>query len=144
MGRSTYYAPLYVGFLVALLGRDIYVQSLPPEPPWLHWLAVTGVSLLVAIACQLAFIGLQGMTARVLPAPGGRSLRGNGARFGGAALLLGILGAVVTLALGSEGVSTAAMISGGSAAVCLLAALVIYFWALPGAVVDFDTRDPLV
>lgn len=144
MGRSTYYAPLYVGLIVGLLGRDIYGGSIAPEPPWLHWLAVIGISLGFGIACQLAFVGAQGLLAQVLPVPGGRSIRGLGARTAGSTLLFGIAGVAVTLLLVSEAVTLAATISGGVTATLLVTAVIVYFWSLPGAVADFDTRDPLV
>lgn len=144
VGRSTYYAPFYIGFIIALLARDIYGGSIPPEPVWRHWLAVIGISLGFALACQLSFIGMQGFSAQVLPVPGGRSIRGTGARTTGSALLIGLAGLVVTFMLASETVSTAATISAVLSASLLIVAVIGYLWSLPAAVSDFDSSDPLV
>ena len=144
MGRSTYYAPLYVSLIVALLGRDIYGDSIPPEPAWQHWAAVIGISLGFGIACQLAFMGVQGMFAQVLPVPGGRSIRGRSARISGTALLFGVAGIAISLLMFTEGIVLAASISGAVTLALLLTTIIVYLWSLPAAVSDFDTRDPLV
>lgn len=144
MGRFTYYAPLYVGFIVSMLGRDVYVEQVTFGITWLYWFTIIAASLGFALMCQLVFIGIQGFSAQVLPVPFGRSIRGSGARWMGAGLLLAIAGNNVAGLFLWEAMSMVAYIILGVSSAILLSVLIAYLWSLPAAVADFDTRDPLV
>jgi len=112
-------------------------EYLPGEGGFLHWTLFVAVALGMGVLLQLIMVGAQGAFAQVLPVPGGRSIRGGSAVFGGAMLLvaLGLGTAGGTLAL--EAVGRAALVLLVLAGVALVAMLVSYIWAWPVAQRDF-------
>lgn len=142
MGRWTYYSPLLLGFVVALLAEDLYEPILPPTPAWQHWLGAALLSLACGVYLQLALIGSQGAFAQVLPLPGGRSVRGAGAVGGGWLLLAALALTFVCGLLLWESVQPAATIAGAAAGVAGAVVILIYVWCWPTAQRDFATSLP--
>ena len=137
MGRWAYYSPFFIGGILAALLLSTYREFLPTEAPWQFW----GLLLLVAcgagLACQLLMLGAQGAFAQVLPATGGRSVRGSGAMLAGWLLMGGEVLAIVAALLAVEGVRVAAIVFGALALLTLLGAVTTYAWMWPTAVRDF-------
>ncbi|MEP0846543.1 MAG: hypothetical protein HRF50_06935 [Phycisphaerae bacterium] len=137
MSRWTYYCPLWVGALLALPLHQTIAESWPGLPPKMYWPYVCAVSIVAGGICQLMLIGAQGAFAQVLPAPGGRSIRGRGAAVAGALLMLGLTVAVAAVLLASEAFGAGAWIVGALAGTLLIASVVTYAWCWPAAVRDF-------
>ena len=144
MTRFGYYSPAWIGALVAgvllhsMMQKDLAIST----AAYWTWLA-SGVGL-AAIVCQLGMLGAQGLFAQVLPAPGGKSIRGGVAVLAGAFVLAGIGLGVVSAFLGFEnweGAAIAARIFAFTAGGSLIAAAVAYFWGWPLAVTDFGGRE---
>ena len=135
MGRWTYYAPLWLGTLLAAGLYAANLAQLTPWPVWVHVVAVVVGAPLVGLGLQLGLIGAQGAFAQVLPVPWGRSIRGGGAVLAGS-LLWFALGLICAL-LRSEGLGIAALVVGALALASLVAAVVVYVWHVPAAVRDF-------
>jgi MFS family permease len=145
MGRFTYYSPSVVGFVLALLSRDLYKQSLPIEDSWQHWVALLLVAVAAGLLAQFLMVGVQGLFAQVLPVPGGRSIRGRAAVTAGgfslAGVALGIVAAMLAAERGDDGVGTllgwvtvGVTILAGAA---LMLAAAVYVWNWPAAERDF-------
>jgi hypothetical protein len=141
MGPWTYYAPLWLGTLIAAVAYLSNLSQLPPWPGWVHVLALAGGCPSVGLLCQLVLFGAQGMFAQVLPVPRGKSIRGRGAVVSGVLLLGGIALAVTTVLLGVEQLRTAATTTGVLGLILLLAAAITYAWHIPAAVRDFGGED---
>jgi hypothetical protein len=137
LGRWTYYAPLWLGVLVILSLNDAIRGSLGAYEPWQQWAIVFCGAIAGGLHCQMLMLGSQGAFAQVLPAPGGRSIRGTPAVAAGWLLVAWFVLGIATLLLLLEGVSSAALVAGALTGAALLAAAAIYAWNLPAAVVDF-------
>lgn len=138
MNVWTYYSPLLLGLAFGVM---IAINN-APDPVHSGYVAVAaGWVLVLGLACQAAFTGMQGVSAQVLPVPIGRSIRGRGASVTGALLLL-------TVALAAAGAvlhfqkyhfgATVVFIAGAAAG---LATGISYFWCLATAVADFRARE---
>ena len=137
MGRWTYYAPLWLGTLLAAGLYAANLAQLPPWPAWVHVVAIVVGAPLVGLGLQLGLIGAQGAFAQVLPVPWGRSIRGGGAALAGSLLLLWFALGLICALLRSEGLVIAALVVGALALASLVAAVIVYVWHLPAAVRDF-------
>jgi hypothetical protein len=144
MGRGTYYAPAIGACLLVLIMNESIRAGLLGYSPSGRWLLVVAFALIAGLAAQLLMLGLQGVSAMALPAPGGRSIRGNAARGVGYLLLAAVALAVVGLPLALEygAVATAGMVLLALAGAALVAALIAYAWAWPAAVQDFADDAP--
>jgi hypothetical protein len=76
----------------------------------------------------------------VLPVPRGRSIRGGAAAGAGWLLMAWVLLSAVTVLLGYEAVTQAAVVLGVLSAAALGGALLIFIWNIPASVTDF--ADP--
>lgn len=137
MGRWAYYSPLWLGALLVLALNDALRASLPPREPWAHWLIVAGVAVLAGLQAQVLMVGAQGAFAQVLPVPRGRSIRGGGAAGAGWLLMAWVVLSLVTVLLGYEAVTQAALVLGVLGLAALGGAVLIYVWNIPAAVADF-------
>ncbi len=137
MGRWTYYSPFVLGVAFALLSKDLFDEQAPTDPAWRYWLVIGVASVMVGLFAQLGMLGVQGAFARVLPVPGGRSVRGSGPVVVGWMLLASLAAAGVSALLIWDGLWLAATWSGGAAVAALLVALVAYVWCWPAAEADF-------
>jgi hypothetical protein len=137
MGRWTYYSPAWLAIVIVGLMNHVVRGWLPPLPEWQTWLAVAGVALGVAVQAQTLMVGAQGAFAQVLPVPGGRSIRGSGAAFGGWLVLLWVALSSIAMLLAYEEVTTAAVGLAIGAVVSLAGAIAAYVWGLPAAQADF-------
>ncbi|MFN0135136.1 MAG: hypothetical protein ACKVS9_03365 [Phycisphaerae bacterium] len=137
MGRFSYYSPILIGFALVLMMNPTVREHRPAMSDPMIWPYIIAVGLLAGLVCQVIMIGAQGAFAQVLPAPGGRSIRGSGAMSGGWLLLLGVLMALVCLVLGFEELSRAAWTFGIGAAAAVVAAVGTYAWSWPTAQRDF-------
>jgi hypothetical protein len=142
MGRWTYYSPALVGLLLVLGMQDAIRQDLATWLPAQQWTVIIVGALLFGLQCQVLMVGAQGAFAQVLPAPGGRSIRGGYAVAGGWLLMLWFLLSLIAALMAYESVNTAAWGVGLAAVVALATAGVVYFWAWPTAVEDFGA-DPV-
>lgn len=141
MGPWTYYSPLWLTALLVVALND-WIRGGLALPDWQEWLAVAGVAVVCGVQAQLAMFGAQGVFAQVLPVPVGRSIRGGAAVLGGGLLLGWVLLSCAAVLLGYEEIGLPAQIVGGVALATLVAAAVVYVWALPTAVADFRARAP--
>jgi hypothetical protein len=139
MGRWTYYCPLWLGPLLVLAMND----SLRAAMHWsdqTEWLIVVGLAVAAGLQCQVLMIGAQGAFAQVLPVPMGKSIRGGGAAVAGWLLIAWVGLSTVTVMLGFEAVTRAAVVLGICSLAALAGALLIYAWNLPVAVADFGNE----
>lgn len=139
MGSWTYYSPLWIGpLLVAILSQNIvewdYVAT---APPWAKVGAVVVVAIVVAIALQIVMFGAQGAFAQVIPAPGGRSIRGGGAVFVGWMILAGMTLLAAAFLFETAELLAVWRVVGGIGVGCGLAAAAGYAWSWPMAQQDF-------
>ena len=135
MGPWTYYSPLWVGAGFVVLLNDALRRLVPLWPAWGQWLLVAAAAVGTGVLCQLVLIGAQGAFAQVLPAPGGRSVRGRTAAVTGWLILAWCAGqAFLGLTLISGDLRAYA---GAISGALLVAAAVSYLWSLPEAVEDF-------
>jgi hypothetical protein len=137
VGPWTYYSPLWLGAVLVLALNDALRSSLPPMEPWVRWLVVAAVAVLVGLQSQVLMVGAQGAFAQVLPVPRGRSIRGGAAAAGGWLLVAWVGLSAVTVLLGYEAVTQAAIVLGVLSLAALGGALLIYVWNIPAAVADF-------
>lgn len=137
MGRFSYYSPILIGFAIVLMMNPTVREHRPAMSDSMIWPYVIAVGLLAGLMCQVIMVGAQGAFAQVLPAPGGRSIRGSGAMWAGWLLLLAVLKALICLVLGFEELSRASWTFGIGATAALLAAAGTYAWSWPTAVRDF-------
>jgi hypothetical protein len=140
MERWAYYSPLWLGALLVLALNDALRAALPLMPPWASWLVVAGVAVLAGLQAQVLLVGAQGAFAQVLPVPRGRSIRGGAAAAGGWLLIAWVLLSGVTVLLGGEAVTEAAIVLGILSLVALGGAIVIYAWNIPAAIADFGSE----
>lgn len=145
MTRSGYYSPLWVGAAATglLLWNSPELHARFGRPAT-YWSAYLGACALGGLLCQMLMIGAQGAFARVLPVPGGKSIRGTTAIIGGGAALAAVFLLAVAgflYAERSEGLLVAAYAFAIGAAAALVTAGIAYFWGLPAAVADFGGRD---
>ncbi len=136
MGRWTYYSPFFIGGVAAALVYATY-RPVAGGATWQHWAWLVLVGIQAGIACQIVMLGAQGAFAQVLPAPGGRSIRGSGAMLAGWLILIGVVLAAAAGLLAVEGVSVAAAVVGCVALLVLLGAVATYLWLWPTAIRDF-------
>lgn len=141
MSAWTYYSPLWLGVLLALVMNDTIQGQAQADSAAVGWLIVIGVGIVVGLTGQLLMIGAQGASAQVLPVPVGRSIRGRGAVVGGFLIIAFVTLAGSAFILRSEEFRSASLISGFAALAALLSAAVIYIWSWPVAVRDFDARS---
>jgi hypothetical protein len=137
VGPWVYYAPLWLG---SLLAAGLYLGNLgqlPAWPVWVHVIVVVFGAPLVGLVLQVALVGAQGAFGQVLPVPRGRSIRGGGAIFAGGLLLAWFAFTLVCVLLCVEQLLVAAFVVGVLAVVSLAAAGIVYAWNLPTAVRDF-------
>ncbi len=142
MGRFGYYSPLWAGALLVVLLNDTLRAALPTA--WsdgVRWLAVVGAALAAGIQSQVLMFGAQGAFAQVLPVPFGKSIRGGGAVAAGWLLIAWVVLSAVTVLLGVEEVTQAAVVLGLLSLLALAAAIAVYAWNLPAAVADFGESD---
>jgi len=140
MGPWTYYAPFWLGSILVGVAGYSHLDQYPQFEPWLRWTLFVVGCLLAGVQFQLVMIGTQGIFAQVLPAPGGRSIRGRGAAIGGALLILWFVAGAVGGVLKSKDLETAPLILGGIALAGLIGALMTYIWCWPIAARDFDKQ----
>jgi hypothetical protein len=136
MGRWTYYSPLVLGTLLVLAMSES-LRAVLTMSDWAEWLIVAGVAVAVGIQCQVLMIGAQGAFAQVLPVPVGKSIRGGAAAMGGWLLIMWVVLSAVTVLLGFEAVTQAAVVVGIVSLAALAGMIVVYVWSLPAAVADF-------
>jgi hypothetical protein len=137
MGFWTYYSPLGIGVVLALVLHEAIWAHAPAMPAWGRWPFVAGVAVGVGLLCQLMLIGVQGAFAQVLPVPVGRSIRGPGAMLGGWLIIVAIvLGAAGGL-LRSEELHRAGLVIVVLGLLAAAGALITYVWCWPTAVRDF-------
>ena len=139
MGRWTYYSPLVLGTLLVVAMNESLRATLT-LPDWAEWLIVAGVAAAVGIQCQILMIGAQGAFAQVLPVPFGKSIRGGAATLAGWLLIAWVVLSAVTVLLGFEAVTQAAVVVGILSLAALASMVVVYVWSLPAAVADFGTE----
>lgn len=142
MSRLTYYSPLIIGLLLPLTLYDHILQAdrVLILPEQVRWLVLAGVCLACGLHAQLAMLACQGIFARVLPVPFGRSLRGREAVLCGWFLLGYLTLAFAAFLLYSDEFARVSWSLLGAALASLLAALIAYIWGWPAAVRDFDDR----
>lgn len=134
MSRWSYYSPLLIGCLLsALLLSEMYKHG---ELPQRIRVTVLGAAA-AGLALQLLFIGAQGATARVLPVPGGRSIRGGAAVLSGSMIILSLALLLAALLVQIGELATPAKLIVVASAACALVALGTYLWSLPAAARDF-------
>jgi hypothetical protein len=137
MGRFTYYSPFGLGLVLILTLHGWVRESCPAALAAWPWLFVGLVAVVVGLLCQLVMIGVQGAFAQVLPAPGGRSIRGGAARLAGGLLIGCGAAALIGALLRSEGLTTAAWVLLVLAAAQAGGAILVYIWSWPAALRDF-------
>lgn len=138
MGRGTYYSPLWVGTLVAAVAYYSNWEQIPIASPRSRLAVGALVCPLVGLLCQLAFLGVQGVSARVLPVPWGRSARGRPAAVTGWLVLATLTAGVVAAMFAWEGQTRPAVACGLISAALAAAALIAYLWCWPVATRDFE------
>lgn len=151
MSFATFYSPFLIGLILGIgltVVRAAGHWSTLGEGRWLVAPIALLAGLAWAIVLQLAMVGLQGVSAQVVPVVRGRSIRGRGAVAVGVLILvgLGLSGLGGLWAALSRTALTAwfwTMLSAGLS--CLLAALITYLWCLPTADTEFvdASRRPL-
>ncbi len=127
--------------MLVLAVNDSLRAALPPMSPGQTWLIVMAIALAVGIQAQVLMTGVQGAFAQVLPLPIGRSIRGGGAALTGWLLIAWVGLSAVTVLLGYEAVTRAAVVIGVLSLVALAAALVSYIWNIPAAQRDFAAGE---
>lgn len=137
MGRMTYYSPILLGFVVVLMLNPTIRENAPHMSSSLIWPFVIAIGLLAGLACQLVMVGAQGIFAQVLPVPGGRSIRGGGAYWGGWCIIKAIIHGCIALLLGFDELKVAASVFLGLAIASAATAIAIYGWSWPTAIRDF-------
>lgn len=145
MTRFGYYSPLVVGAGVAALllwnSPELHARFARPAAYWSAYLAACAIG---GLLCQMLLLGGQGAFARVLPVPGGRSIRGTTAIVGGGSALAAVFCLAVAgflYAERSEGMLVASYAFAVGAGAAMLTAAVAYFWGMPAALADFGGRD---
>ncbi|MBU0638118.1 MAG: hypothetical protein KKB50_04575 [Planctomycetes bacterium] len=141
MGPWTYFAPFWLGTLVAAALYGSSYEQLPPLSKAGYVLAGGLGCPVLGVICQVVMVATQGAFAQVLPVPWGRTIRGGGAVFTGALLLVGVLLGVVAGLLWMEELFTATMVIGVIGVLAVAAAVLGYIWNIPAAVRDFGVRD---
>lgn len=141
MGRFTYYSPALIGAAITATFARTITESAPAMFRGTPWLWVLIYSCVAGGLCQALMVAAQGTFAQVLPVPGGRTIRGRSAVFGGMLLDIGIGALMVAALLHSEGLAQAAMILAIVGVGALLGFGGVYFWSLPMAARDF-ADDP--
>jgi hypothetical protein len=136
MGRWTYYSPLVLGTLLVVAMNES-LRAMLTMPDWAEWLVVVGIAVAVGVQCQILMIGAQGAFAQVLPVPVGKSIRGGAAALAGWLLIVWVVLSAVTVLLGFEAVTQAAVVVGIASLAALASMVVVYVWSLPAAVADF-------
>lgn len=132
-----YYSPSLLGAALALILYWNGLQGMPARSPGMHVLHAAGWAVAAAAACQLLMIGAQGAFAQVMPAPGGKSIRGRGAVVSGASILAGGVLAAAAALLYAEGLGAPGLVAAIAAGAALATAAIAYFWSMPIAVADF-------
>lgn len=140
MGRFTYYSPFGLGFALILILHGWVRESCPPVLVAWPWLYVGLVALGIGLLCQLVMIGVQGAFAQVLPAPGGRSIRGGAARLAGGLLIGCGVTALIGALLRSEGLAAAPWVLLGLSPIQAAGAILVYIWSWPAALRDFADK----
>ena len=138
MGRVGYFSPGIIGALAGL----VYTLFGVGDYSALDRVAL-GCTLvpLLFVVCQLLMVAAQGVFARVLPVPFGKSLRGTKCLVIGLLLLVATASSLVTGLLSRVEFGPAAMIVGGLSVLCWLTAIGLYLWSLPTAAADFLKKD---
>ena len=137
MSFWTYFSPSLLGAGLALILYWNGLQTMPDRSAGLHVVYAAGWAVIAAAASQLLMMGAQGAFAQVLPAPGGKSIRGRGAVVAGASILAaGVLAAAAVL-LYAEGLNAPGLIAAIAGGAALATAAIAYFWSMPIAVADF-------
>lgn len=133
----TYYAPAVLGVVVVLLMNPTIRAGRPSWAAGMEWpflvLAAVGAGLL----CQAVMFGVQGALAQVIPAPGGRTVRGRGAVLIGACVLLAVAASLAAALFASEGMTALTAWTWVVAGAAMLAAGATYAWQWPAADRDF-------
>ncbi|MBK8916117.1 MAG: hypothetical protein IPM64_16230 [Phycisphaerales bacterium] len=137
MSIWTYMMPLWGG---VILGVIVAINGMPPQADWGHAARAAAGIALFAGWCQFAFIGYQGASAAVLPAPGGRSIRGGGATFTGGMMLIAAAFSAALVLLWLREFAMGVTIAGIGTGAFGLTAGVAFFWNLATAVADFRER----
>lgn len=145
MSRWGYYSPLWIGFVVGLILLKSMIAQGPEEESLVYWSKLLGGAVIAAFVTQLGMLGAQGAFAQVMPATGGRSIRGRVAVVSGVCILAAIVSAAVSGFLfadsTTEGTNLAGVVVACLAGALLVAAGVSYFWGMPAAVDDFGGKD---
>lgn len=140
MGRATYYSPLWLGALLVLaLNEPLRVAMTLPDAT--EWLIVAAMAIAAGLQSQVLLVGVQGAFAQVLPVPWGRSIRGRSAALAGWLLIAWVWLSVVTVMLGFETVTQAALVVGVLSLAALAGALIVYIWNIPAALPDFGADE---
>ena len=137
MGRLAYYSPFFVGTLLAAVVFTTQTESLSGIPVLLQILLVLICAPFTGIKFQIIMMGFQGVMAKVIPVPWGRSLRGPTAVLIGSLILLSTFGIIVCILLYHASATLAYQISCLCSSLCYIAALVVYLRSIPRAVRDF-------
>lgn len=141
MNRATYYAPLPLGFLGTLLLHNWIADATPAFLAARPWVFVGAVALAVGGTCQVLMLAAQGILAQVLPAPGGRSIRGRAAATAGGLLAATVVLAITAALMRTEGLVSPAWATAGLAVGCAVAGALTYAWSWPAAVRDFGEDE---
>jgi hypothetical protein len=143
MSWSTYYSPLGIGFVLGFVAVVAQPSSLGVFGPSLALvlLAALLVGVTWGVSFQLVMTGIQGVSAQVVPVPGGRSIRNRHATAIGLLLLAGSACGTITSvwrAVSYESFAKLAWIIASLGLASFLAALVLYIWCIPNAERDFE------
>lgn len=137
MSRWAYYAPMLLTFLAVLGLNEPIRQAAPPRMLGGPWAYVLVLAAIVALGAQILMLGSQGVAARVLPAPGGRSIRGGAAQAAGYCAIAAVAAGVAFGLLAIEGMSIGGWTAGIVTALLALTGIGVYVWSWPTAVRDF-------
>ena len=138
MSRMGYFAPGIVGVVVGL----VYVVFGGAERDAAERVTLGCILVPVLFAlCQLSMIASQGVFARVLPVPVGRSIRGGKCLAIGLLIDAAIASSLIAILLVRVETDTTAVVVMATSGACWLAAVLVYLWSLPTAVADFVRKD---
>jgi len=137
MGFWAYYSPSWLGFLFALLMHDQIRAAHPTLGTGAFVAVLIGYGVALGAFSQLMLMGLQGVSAQVLPVPRGRSIRGRPATVGGFLVLLFGVTAVVTAVLFQASAERGTLIAGVVCGLVGVGTLLHYLWNAGTAVQDF-------
>ena len=138
MSPRTYYSPLWLDTLLSAVVNVTAFRSRREGSILMFMLIILLSSVGIGLGGQLVMIGSQGLFARALPVPMGRSTRGRVAQvIGGLVLGFDVIGLVAVVLYFLSDSHKPAFLLFAFSGVCLVIALFIYLMNCPGAVHDF-------